>query len=118
MGGQNSVMWMFARQGLIVIDQHDLPNNPEELELKIIDAGAQDIIKDDSWEIYTAPDQLQKTITQLKSLNLTIKESGLVYVPKKELILTDPESQAKVEKIFSALENCDDINNVYTNVNW
>lgn len=118
LGGQNSVMWMFARQGLIVIDQHDLPNNPEELELKIIDAGAQDIIKDDSWEIYTAPDQLQKTITQLKSLNLTIKESGLVYVPKKELILTDPESQAKVEKIFSALENCDDINNVYTNVNW
>lgn len=117
MGGEGSVMWMFNRQGLIAIDPPG-SGDADELELKIIDAGAQDIIKDSDWEIYTAPDELQKVADNLKPINLKIKESGLIYRPKEELQITDPEIQAKVEKIFSALDDCDEISNVYTNANW
>jgi len=118
LGGQNSVMWMFDRKGLIIISHPATKDKNEELELAIIDAGAQDIIKDDNWEIYTAADELQKTADKLKAINLEIKESGLIYLPKEKINISDSDTQAKVEKIFSALNDCDDVNNVYTNANW
>lgn len=118
LGGLNSVMWMFERKGLIVINRPTPGDKTEELELAIIDAGAQDIIKENDWEIYTAPDELQKTINQLKMINLEIKESSLIYLPKEEINIDDQDTRAKVEKIFSALDDCTDINNVYTNANW
>lgn len=118
LGGQNSVMWMFERKGLIVINRPAPDDKAEDLELAIIDAGAQNIIKEEDWEIYTAPDELQKTIDQLKAINLEIKDSGLIYLSKEEMNITDQDARAKVEKIFSALDDCADINNVYTNANW
>lgn len=117
MGSPNSVSWMFERKGLIIIDQSELTGKDlEQLELDIIDAGAEDIIKDQDWEIRTLADQLQKTENDLKKLNLKIKESNLAYIAKDELNISEPEQQERIEKLFNALDDCDDVNNIYLNI--
>ncbi len=117
LGEMNSVLWMFNKKGLIVIEIEKLTGKKlDELELNLIDAGAEDIIKgDDAWEIYTAPDQLQTTENKIKSLGLEAKESSLIYAAKEELAIADAETQEKIEKLYNALDDLGDVNNIYTN---
>ena len=122
LAGPNSVLWLFNKKGVITINPNE-PDNKinslEEMELKIIDAGAEDIMKDaETWEVRTDPGQLQKTIQNLKKTDIAIKESGLAFIAKDELLITRPEAQEKIEKLYSALEDIDEINNIYTNANW
>lgn len=120
LGGLNSVAWMFNRQGVIAIETGKFGGiNAEELELSLIDAGANDIIKESGyWEIHTAPDQLNSVLQALKEYRLEPKESGLEYLPKDELIVSDSQTQEKVEGLYNLLDDMDDINAVYTNANW
>ena len=120
LGSANSALWMFSRKGMIIIDKQEIAGkDADELELSIIDAGAEDIIQEDEdWIIYTLPENLQKTQQSLKGLGLSAKESTLTYVPKDEMQIEDKEIQERIEKLFSALDNLDDINNVYTNASW
>lgn len=116
LGGPNSALWMFERKGLIIITPS---GSADELELAIIDAGAQDIIQEDEeWEIYTQSEDLQKVEKVIKSLNIEVKESNLTYKAKDEINVTDPVLQEKVERIYSVIDDLEDINNVYTNANW
>jgi len=116
LGNANSVAWMFERKGQIITSS---ANFNDEQELTIIDAGADDIkINDDEWEIYTAPEKLALVSNNLKQMGLEIKEANLIYLPKEEIAVTDEDIQAKIEKLFSLIEDLDDISNVYTNANW
>ena len=118
LGEPNSVMWMFDKRGIISIGGEELKKiNQDDLELKLIDLEIIDIIKNDTgWEIQTQPEDLQKVEQYLNDRKLPIKESTLTYLPKDELKITIAETLAKIENLFSALNEIDDINNVYTNV--
>jgi len=120
LSGPNSVLWMFNRKGVINLAADSLKNkNPDELELAIIDAGADDLEKtDDTWEVYTAPENLQSTINKLKEGGFNITDSTLSYLPKEELKISDPEVQSKIENLYNLLDDLDDVNNVYTNASW
>ena len=120
LGGPNSVLWQFKRQGEIVVDKKALAGkNPEELELALIDAGAQEIKTDDhGWQIYTEPDKVQAVTNALKNQQIETKESALIFLPKEELKIIDPEQQNKIEVLFGLLEGLPDVNNVYTNADW
>lgn len=117
LAGPNSVLWMFDKKGLINIKTTS--NNLDDLELKIIDSEVDDIIKEgQEWDIYTSPEKLQQVINNIKNLDLEIIDSSLIYKAKEEIKIINSEDQLKIEKLFNALENLDDINNIYTNVNW
>ncbi|MFA6918810.1 MAG: YebC/PmpR family DNA-binding transcriptional regulator [Patescibacteria group bacterium] len=120
MAGQNSVAWMFDRRGYATIDLSQIKNkNTDELELELIDAGADEVNKnEDSWEILCSIDNLQTLIKKLQDMELETKDSGLSYFAKDEISITDLETQAKIERFYSVLEDLDDVNNVYTNANW
>jgi YebC/PmpR family DNA-binding regulatory protein len=112
LAGPGSVVWQFERKGLITVNIGE--KDADELELSIIDAGAQDISTDDKeWEITTAPDELQAVEKAIKDLNLEIKDSALGYKAKDEIT---PEIESKIEKLFTALDDIDDVTNIYTNV--
>ena len=120
LGSPNSVLWLFNKKGMITINLEP-PNDKisDELELKIIDAGAEDIEKNEGeWEIYTQAENRQKVEQKLKPLGLNIKESGLTYMAKNDLKINNPEAREKIEKLYLALDELDDINNVYTNAHW
>lgn len=113
LGGPNSVAWNFRRVGLITADAAGLN---DDSELQIIDAGAEDIEKqDDTWEIVTAPENLMAIAEKLKTSGINVTEASLTYLPKEELAITNAEDQERIERIFGLLEDLDDVSNVYTN---
>lgn len=116
LGSANSVTWKFEYRGVILIASENLN---DESELIIIDAGADDIIKDkDEWRIITTPENLMSVVDNLKTNKIEIKESSLNYLPKDELIITDPEDQEKINRLYDLIGELDDITNIYTNANW
>lgn len=122
-GGQlatlNSVAWMFERNGFINLEKESLNKiDKENLELELIDAGAKDIIKNETWEIITEIDNLQTILEILKNKSIEPKDSGLAYFPKNELRIDSPEAQQKIENFYSILEDLDDVTNVFTNATW
>ena len=111
---------MFDRRGYATIGLDEIKNkNIDELELELIDGGADDIEKnDDSWEIACSIDKLQSLLQKIRDENIEIKDSGISYFAKDEINITDSETQAKIERFYSVLEDLDDVNNVYTNATW
>lgn len=116
LGSANSVAWNFERKGMILLDSKNLD---EDYELAIIDAGADDIVKEsDYWQILTSPENLMSVAGKLKNSGFDIKESSLSYLPKEEIKVSDPLEQEKIERLYNAIDDLDDISNVYTNADW
>jgi YebC/PmpR family DNA-binding regulatory protein len=117
LGGPNSVSWQFEHKGIIRLTNEQLTGkNLDELELQIIDLGAQDIKKaDDSLIIYTKTEDLHKVSKNLEGLGFKIEYAEMEYVPK-ETIKLSTEDQAKVERFFEALDEDEDVDDYYTNL--
>jgi len=115
LGSANSVAWNFKRKGIILLENKNLN---DDSELAIIDAGADDIIKEsDYWQIVTSPENLMAVAGRLKNNGFDLKESSLSYLPKEEIKISNPLDQEKIEKFYNAIDDLDDISNVYTNAN-
>jgi YebC/PmpR family DNA-binding regulatory protein len=114
MGNSGSVVFMFERRGVFKFDPSKL--DLDELELDLIDAGAEDIERnEDEIVIYTKFTEFGHMQKFLESKGLEAKSSELHYIPNatKEL----PENQQdEVLKLVEVLENDDDVQTVYHNL--
>lgn len=114
MAGEGAVRWMFDRKGLIVVDCQGKPI--EELELLAIEAGAQDVKQKDNFlYVYTNPEDLEKIKKSLEEKQLKIESSSLDWVAKEEVSITDGE-KASSQKLFEALDENDDVQDIYSNL--
>ncbi len=115
MAGEGAVRWMFERKGLIVLNAEG--KSKEELELLIIEAGAEDIKweNDNMLEIYTKPEELETIKKTLEEKNLKIESAQLEWIAKEEITLDDKDKE-KTQKLFEALDESDAIQNIYSNV--
>jgi YebC/PmpR family DNA-binding regulatory protein len=114
LGESGCVAWLFDPRGVVTVDVGK--NDAEELALLAIDAGAEDFkIEDGSLEIYTAPGDLESVRRALESRKLTITSAELSMVPKTTVEL-DTKATAQVLKLVERLEDLDDVQRVYTNV--
>jgi YebC/PmpR family DNA-binding regulatory protein len=114
MGNSGSVSFMFERKGVFKFDPAKLPM--DEIELDLIDAGAEDIQREeDEITIYTKFTEFGHLQKFLESRNLVAKSSDLQYIPTttKEL---DESSQDEVMECVTALEEDEDVQNVYHNL--
>ena len=122
LGGQNSVMWQFEEKGVIKITNYKLQITNlsiEEFELDLIDYGAEDIKKEDEdLIIYTKRERLQEVKEKIEKNNIKINSAEIEYIPKEIKKITDQKEIERIKKIFEALDECDDVNNFYTNVDW
>ena len=105
---------MFEKKGVISIDAAN--KNKEEMELTAIEAGADDL----DWHenilyLYTKPEDLEKTKKTLEEKKLKIMSADLEWVPKENVPITD-EIKEKNQKLFEALDEHDDVQNIYTNI--
>lgn len=113
MGGPNSVGWMFEQKGIIRTEKI---NN--ELELKLIDAGANDFAEeDDGTTIFTNPSDLKKVNDLLTQKGLAVEYAEIEQVPKDKKKIDD-KTKEKLEKIFAELDDNEDVNNFYTNADF
>ncbi len=119
MGNANSVMWMFERKGVIRVSVAGLDQAAkEELELKFIETGAQDIKEEDAFlAIHTTVENLQKTKDAVEKMNQKIESADLEFVPK-ELLNVDDATKQKLEGLFEALDSDDDVQDFYSNANF
>jgi len=110
-----SVLWLFERRGQIIIPRGT--QTKEELELAAIDAGAEDLnwVDEENLEIYTKPEDLEKTKKNLEKNNLPISEASLVWSPKNKIKLTGEKSREQLEKLLDDLDEHDDVNEIYSN---
>ena len=110
MADPGSVMFQFERKGVIVISEKG-----EDALMAALEAGAEDASEeDDGIEIITPASDLMKVRNSLKEAGLTITSAELQYVPTN-YIPVEGESAEKLEKLLSAIDNLDDVTNVYTN---
>jgi transcriptional/translational regulatory protein YebC/TACO1 len=89
----------------------------DDFELELIDAGADDIIKEEEGvTIYTKPADLDKVKTFLDQKNITAEEAQVESVAKEEQNLSTDDSD-KVQAFIDALDEHEDVDEYYTNVN-
>jgi YebC/PmpR family DNA-binding regulatory protein len=114
MGNSGSVAFMFERKGIFKFDPTKL--NLDEMELDLIDAGAEDIQREEEEIIvYTKFTEFGHMAKFLESKGLEPRSSELQYLPNATKELTE-EQQDEVMECISALEEDDDVQNVYHNL--
>jgi len=114
LGTNGSLSFLFDRKGVFSITNEG--KNIEELELEMIDAGAQDFeVDDDTITITCAKEDFGSVSRKLTDLGIEPEESGLKRIPNDTKKL-DVDSAKKVLKFIEALEDDDDIQNVYHNL--
>jgi len=117
-GAFGAVMWNFSQQGVFMVTQEELDLkkiNFDDLELELIDNGAEDIKKEsEGLTIYTALSDFQKMTDFLTVKNITTEFGEIEYVAKEKITLSDEEKE-KTEKFISELEDNEDVSDYYLN---
>lgn len=113
-----AVAWMFERKGLIMADVPAgmVPPQLEEMELELIDFGAEDFsVNDGMLRVVTALTEWNRVRDFLKQRGCEIHSAGLSYLPKQRVPVADEETAKKVTEFIEVIEEDDDVSEVYTN---
>jgi len=114
LGTNGSLSSLFDRKGVFLIRNEGF--NREEVELELIDAGAQDFESDeDTLTVTCAMEDFGSVNRKLGELGIEPEEAGLKRIPNNTRKL-DLESAKKVMRFIEGLEDDDDIQNVYHNL--
>lgn len=114
MGDSGCVSYMFEKKGLITL--HEGKASEEQLMELAIEAGAEDVsLEDGIWTITTGPDEFLAVKEAVDESELETTGAELTYVPT---VLTEVSGDhvANIIKLIEALEESDDIQKVYTNM--
>lgn len=118
LGNEGSVRWMFAPRGSVrvVAPSSQLPAaSTEDIELKLIDAGASDIERDaDGTTIACAVTDLQRVKEAVEKAGLTVEDAVLEWAAKQHAEIP-ADAQEQFDAFVAALEELDDVQEVYTN---
>ncbi|HPV62444.1 MAG TPA: YebC/PmpR family DNA-binding transcriptional regulator [Fervidobacterium sp.] len=107
-----SVAWLFERKGVIEIPAEKI-SDMDEFMLLAIDAGAEDIEEGDPVLVYTTPESMTALRDELAK-NGFEGEARMIYKPKNSVKVTGSEAE-KVLKLVDALEENDDVQEVFGN---
>ncbi|MCL6494884.1 MAG: YebC/PmpR family DNA-binding transcriptional regulator [Ignavibacterium sp.] len=113
LGETGSVAWMFERKGVITIPKQD--KSEDDILAIVLDAGADDLqTEEDFFEITTSVENFEPVRKALQENNLKVDNASLQWVAKNTLQVKGEDAE-KVMKLIEALEDCDDVQNVYSN---
>jgi|SRR3989344_3743060 len=114
LAGEGAVRWMFDRKGVVIVSCE--AKMKEELELLAIEMGAEDVFwHDNLLDIYTKPEDLENIKKSFEEKQIKIDSVSLDWTAKEEVVVSDKEKQAS-QKLFEALDESDDINDIYSNL--
>ncbi len=113
LAGAGAVAWMFQRKGYILVEKDKVD---EEVVMEAaIEAGAEDIkTESKNYEIITAPSDFEKVKNYLKDKNIPIFSAELTMIPNSTVKITG-QTAKQVLSLVEALEEHDDVQNVYAN---
>jgi YebC/PmpR family DNA-binding regulatory protein len=109
-----AVAWQFERKGVLILEKSAATE--DDLMLAALDAGAEDIEdQGDTWQITTAPSDLHAVRTALDAAGIAVTSADLTMLPSSTIALDEATSAKSVLRVIDALEEHDDVQNVYAN---
>jgi YebC/PmpR family DNA-binding regulatory protein len=115
LGEGSSVAWQFNRKGYFVLDRND-KINPDEVFEVTVEAGADDIVTgEDSIEIFTDVDSFRAVREALVKKGWSPSTAELSMIPTTQSQLS-PEDTRQVMNVIETLEELDDVQQVYSNL--
>jgi YebC/PmpR family DNA-binding regulatory protein len=117
--GEGAIRWMFERKGAIALNlntQIDNLKDKEQMELLVIESGAEDIYwHDNVLYVYTRTEDLEKVKKILEEKQAKIQSSSLDWVAK-EMLTLDEKQKEQTEELFEALDESDTVQEIYSNL--
>ncbi len=115
LAASGSVSYMFHKKGQITVPKGSIPE--EKLFDLAIEAGAEDLTNDeDQYVIRTSHDQLYAVAEALKTEGVTIEGQKFTFIPDTTVPVTDEAVATQVLRLCDSLEEDDDVQNVYSNL--
>jgi len=112
------VQWLFERRGVITVEskqEGSAIDSPDEIELLAIEIGADDTYwHDGALDVYADPTNFNHIIQTFEQKGLSAS-SSLDWIPKKRIQITS-KNQESAEKLFEALDDNDDVQDIYSNI--
>ena len=118
-GGPGSVKWQYKNLGVLrftISEKNKLKDKWPEVELALIEAGLEDIEESEfGIELFCPVTNFKNMMDTVKAYNIVLEESGLEWVAKEKVNLSEDENK-QAEGLYDALDEMDDVKAVYTNV--
>ena len=115
LGGAGSVAYLFQRRGEVTVAEEGA--DPDRLLEVVLEAGADELTSEPGQPhvVTTAPDRLAAVADALRAVSFTVVSQKLVFVPQTTVTVTDEKTAAGVLHLHDALDDNDDVLNVYSN---
>jgi YebC/PmpR family DNA-binding regulatory protein len=116
LGEAGCVAWLFDSRGLITVETNG--RDAEELALKAIDAGAEDVkIENNYIEVYTRPEELEKVRQALEQNSIAVASAELSMIPKSTVEMEE-KAALQTLRLLDRLEELDEVQNVASNADF
>ena len=114
MADPGSVSYLFARKGVVILDKNGL--SEDDVLMAVLDAGAEEVNDlGESFEVICEPTDLVAVRTALQDAGIDYDSAEATFQPSVS-VQADLETARKVFKLVDALEDSDDVQDVYTNI--
>jgi YebC/PmpR family DNA-binding regulatory protein len=111
-----SVMYLFDHKGQLTIDLSAQKLSAEEVEMAILDSGADDFEENDNEiTVYTQSTDLAKVKDSLEAAGVVVESGELAYIAKSDVVVNDKDKASSILKLMDALESLDDVVAVHAN---
>ena len=114
LAGPNAVAFNFESKGFMLVKK---TADPDSQMLELIDLGAEDINdSSDGFEVYVVPNMLGQIHKKFVEKGFTVTETELQMKPVNFLTITDPAGATKAIQFLDDMENMDDVQKVFSNL--
>jgi YebC/PmpR family DNA-binding regulatory protein len=114
LGGSGAVAWLFERRGIVLVGADGV--DEDELMLAAAEGGADDVSRDgSSYQVVSAPESLTSVREAIEAAGIPVESAELTMVPKTTLEIADEPAAKKILRLMDALEENDDVQDVYSN---
>ena len=116
-GTPGCVSFMFDKKGQIIISKEDYEGDSDDLMMIALDAGADDFSEEDEYyEILTSPDDFSSVRETLEKEGIIMSEADVAMIPQNYVAVTDETALKNLQKTLDLLDDSDDVQAVYTNL--
>jgi YebC/PmpR family DNA-binding regulatory protein len=114
LGTSGAVAWLFERKGVLIVPADSV--DEDELTLVAADAGAEDIVREESsFQVTCAAEDLASVRRALEQAGVQIESAEITMLPKTTVRIEDEAAARKLLRLMETLEENDDVQDVYAN---
>ncbi len=116
-GTPGCVSFMFDKKGQIIIDKEECEMDSDDLMMEVLDCGADDFQEeDDSYVVLTDPDEFSTVREAMEAKGIPMASAEVTMIPQTYVKLTDETAIKNLNRTLDLLDESDDVQAVYTNL--